>query len=181
MVARTLISAVAFAMAMPSAWTCSTLWIPARPTPEDMVKSAEIIVHVRAEGLADEVAPEGTRGAESKTRVTFRVLKVLKGKLSSAVIRINGNLEGQDDPNDRPVPYDFIRPGGRKGNCYALGYRKDAEYLLLLNHADSRTTPQQELTPYWHPLFPTNEQLFAGADDPWFRWVIQQIPTVDTP
>jgi hypothetical protein len=38
----------------------------------------------------------------------------------------------RDDRNDRPVPYDFIRPGGRGGNCFALAYRPGAEYLLLL-------------------------------------------------
>jgi len=34
---------------------------------------------------------------------------------------LNGQLEDRDDYNDRGVPYEFVRPGGRKGNCYAHG------------------------------------------------------------
>jgi hypothetical protein len=32
-----------------------------------------------------------------------------------------------------------------------------------------------QLTPYWVPLAPTNEQLFDEARDPWFVWVRQAL------
>jgi hypothetical protein len=46
-----------------------------------------------------------------------------------------------------------------------LGYRRGAEYLLLLTREQAG-----ELTPYWSPLAPTNEQV-SGPDDPWIQWV----------
>jgi len=74
------------------------------------------------------------------------------------------------------VPYDFIRPGGRWGNCFALTYRAGAEYMLLLRRAEYPSSAQpNELTPYWAPLSPTNEQQIGGASDAWFVWVRQKL------
>ncbi len=70
----------------------------------------------------------------------------------------------------RPVPYDFIRPGGRHGNCVALEYRQGAEYLLLLKRSSNQAALPDTLTPYWAALAPTNEQVFGPAD-PWVAWV----------
>jgi hypothetical protein len=108
--------------------------------------------------------------------VRFTILELLKGRLSSSTIEFNGALTDRDDRNDRPVPYDFIRPGGRRGNCFALTYRVGAEYLLLLRRSEHPSYAQpSELTPYWAPLSPTNEQLFDRASDAWLVWVSQEL------
>jgi hypothetical protein len=91
-------------------------------------------------------------------------------------VEFNGELNQRDDPNDRPAPYGFVRPGGRHGNCFALGYRSGGEYLLLLRRTEHPSSAQpNDLTPYWSPLAPTNEQLFGGTSDPWFAWVARWI------
>jgi hypothetical protein len=154
------------------AWPCSV--VGPLPTPTELVSRAEVIVRARAGRLSDEPGRQGSL-AGSRTQVRFVILSVLKGALSSSAIVFNGHLEDRDDPNDRPVPYNFVRPGGRHGNCFALGYRQGAEYLLFLTRADHPAYAQpSDLTPYWTPLAPTNEQLF-GETDPWQDWVVQQI------
>jgi len=154
------------------AWPCSV--VGPLPTPQDLVSRAQVIVRARADRLSDRPGREGTL-AGSRTQIRFAVVAVLKGRLGSGNLEFNGHLDQKDDPNDRPVPYDFIRPGGRSGNCFALGYRQGAEYLLLLRLGDHPSFAQpNDLTPYWTPLAPTNEQLF-GDDDPWLRWVSVEI------
>jgi hypothetical protein len=139
------------------------------------VQRAEVIVWARAEGLANTPARQGAL-AGNVTRVRFSVLQILKGDRPSTEIEFKGILRDSDDRNDRPIPYDVIRPGGRIGTCFALTYRPGAEYLLLLGRGEhSSYAEPNELTPYWTPLGPTNEQLLDGARDPWYRWVIQQI------
>ena len=108
----------------------------------------------------------------SPTRVVFTSVTVLKGTFLGE-LDVPGHLESQDDPNESPFPYTFVRPGGRHGNCYALGYRQGAEYLLFLNGDQSKPGT---LTPYWSPLSPTNEQLFSDTDR-WLRWVTRELAT----
>jgi hypothetical protein len=144
------------------------------PGAATLISKAEAIVLVRAEGLSATPGIDGLM-AGSRTQVRFAVLGVLKGMLAVPVIEFNGVLEGHDDPNDRPAPYNFVRPGGRHGNCFALEYRAGAEYLLLLNRADHQAYAQRnQLTPYWSPLAPTNEQVFGDADR-WLQWVEAQL------
>jgi len=59
----------------------------------------------------------------------------------------------------------------------ALEYRIGAEYLLLLRHGGPAPADAEgnELTPYWAPLSPTNEQLFGGVSDAWFVWVSKEL------
>jgi len=170
---RRAVAAVAFLVssAVP-AWPCSVA--SPLPSAQDLVSRAEVIVRARAEGIAESPGRDATL-AGSATQVRFAVLDVLKGRLPARTIEFNGVLGGRDDRNDRPVPYDFIRPGGRRGNCFALEYRSGAEYLLLLARAKHRAYAQpNDLTPYWSPLGPTNEQLFGGMSDLWFSWVAQR-------
>jgi len=139
------------------------------PTPEELVDAAEVIVHVRAMGVADN--PDRQPGpASSDKLVEFQVLRVLKGELSQRVLAVPGLIVSRDDYNDSPAPYSFIRPGGRSGSCFALEYRLGSQYLLLL--AESPEAPQWmgKLTPYWSPLAPTNEQV-RHSQDPWVVWV----------
>src|SRR5688572_5272559 len=87
------------------------------PTPQALVERAALIVHARAE-----------RGGPEAGQIRFRVIGVFKGSLSAGELVLNGQFEDRDDYNDRSVPYTFIRPGGRRGNCYALGYRRGGDY-----------------------------------------------------
>jgi hypothetical protein len=155
------------------AWPCSV--VGPLPSAERLVSDAEVIARVRAEGLSPTPGRSGIM-AESPTQVRFTILELLKGRLSASTIEFNGSLTDRDDRNDRAVPYDFIRPGGRGGNCFALAYRAGAEYLLLLRRGEHPSYAQaSDLTPYWAPLSPTNEQLIDGANDGWFVWVGQQL------
>jgi hypothetical protein len=155
------------------AWPCTAIMLASA---ERLVADAEVIARVRAEGLSSTPGRVDSVLAASPTQVRFAILELLKGDLSSSTIEFNGSLTNGDDRNDRPVPYDFIRPGGRGGNCFALTYRTGAEYLLLLRR-DTRPSDAEpnQLTPYWAALRPTNEQLFDGAADAWFVWVSKEV------
>jgi hypothetical protein len=155
------------------AWPCSV--VGPLPSAERLVGDAEVIARVRAEGLSSTPGRAGMSLAGSPTQVRFAILDLLKGRLSSSTIEFNGSLTDRDDRNDRSVPYDFIRPGGRGGNCFALTYRAGAEYLLLLRRGEPSDAQPNKLTPYWAPFSPTNEQLFDGASDDWFVWVSKQL------
>lgn len=108
------------------------------------------------------------------------MLKVFKGAFGADEIVFNGEIAKKDDWNDRPVPYDFIRPGGRRGNCYALGYRVGAEYLLLLQESDASAVDVARWSPYWSALGPTNEQI-RGENGAWVQWVRQEAQRQELP
>ena len=63
-----------------------------------------------------------------------------------------------------PLPYRFVRPGGRGGSCFANSYRRGAQFLLFLKKGWAGFTTN------FSALGPTNEQL-TGVDDPWVKWV----------
>lgn len=131
--------------------------------PEQAVRQAEVIVRVRAAGYS---VPPGEREDDRGLGiVTFDVLEVLRGKGVPRSLELPGILTSFDDFNDREIPYDFVRPGGRHGNCWAYEYRHGAEFLLLLDRKDDGTYAVD-----WLPLAPINEQL-RGPDDPWLWWV----------
>ena len=155
------------------AWPCSVMG--PLPSAERLVRDAVVIARVRAEGLSSAPGRAGAMAA-SPTQVRFAVLELLKGDVPSRTIEFNGSLTDRDDRNDRPVPYDAIRPGGRGGSCFALAYRVGSEYLLLLRRSEHAAYAQpNELTPYWAPLSPTNEQLFGGAKDAWLVWIRREL------
>lgn len=140
-----------------------------RPSPQAVVSGAEMIV--RATAIRYLKAPEGNvrqLNEPSDTEIEFRVEETLKGQNVPSTIILNGYLSERDDFNDRPVPYDFVRPGGRGGSCSAYEYKQGAEFLLFLKRIDGR------LTIRWYALAPTNEQLHS-ADDPWIIWVKEQL------
>jgi hypothetical protein len=168
---------LSLAIAVP-AWPCTAM---ESPSPEDLVRRAEVIVRARVEGLA-EPGPPKVFGGDGR-RVQFKVLEIVKGELLSGALGVEGRLETRDDPNDRDVPYNFVRGGGRSGNCFALGYRQGAEYLLMLRRSerDHSHGKAGELTPYWAALSPVNEQLMDGASDPWLAWVRKAVSRPDAP
>jgi hypothetical protein len=156
-------------LAATPAFPCSLMKPP--PAARELVDRAEIIVRARADHEIENPSTDDPRPT-SPTRVVFTTVIVLKGTFLGE-LDVPGHLESQDDPNESPFPYAFVRPGGRHGNCYALGYRQGAEYLLFLNGDQSKPGT---LTPYWSPLSPTNEQLF-GDTDRWLRWVTRELAT----
>jgi hypothetical protein len=71
--------------------------------------------------------------------------------------------------NDQPVPYSFVRMGGRRGSCFANTYKQSAQFLLFLGKKPE-ATEGTEYTPDIDALAPVNEQLHS-ADDAWLVWV----------
>lgn len=165
--------------------------ISPKPTPAELVDRAALIVHVRAIGyctgstqacsqlphsVVSEVHPEGAPRPASRTTfgpvadglIAFAVLRVMKGPSLPTVIRIPGKMTDQDDFNDEPVPYSFVRRAGRHGSCFAYEYRANAEYVLFLRPGGD------VMTPYWAPLAPMNEQVRPDGD-PWIEWINRQL------
>lgn len=141
----------------------------ARPSPQVLVSNAETIVRAAATRYVR--TPEGNIRALGEPRdaeIEFSVKEVIKGENIAPRIILNGYLTDRDDFNDGPVPYDFVRKGGRGGSCSAYEYKRGAEFLLFLKKVDG------ELTIRWYALAPTNEQL-RSPDDPWAVWVKEQL------
>jgi hypothetical protein len=167
-------------MRIPSAAVAAVLCVPAlawpcygrhEATPATLVQEADAIV------LA--VARRGPEGRPTpRSTVHFVIQERLKGDVGPE-LRLPGYLTTADDFNDRLVPYDIVRPGGRQGSCYATAYKKGGTFLLLLERgANGRLTTQ------WAALQPVNEQI-RGEDDPWLLWVRDRIsrgaPRTDRP
>ncbi len=153
---------VGFVVIFPSpALPCSTV----SGTPVTWTRDAEVILRVRALGQRD-ISPAPSRWPASAVR--FEVVEVIKGSRPGGTVEVQGSLVDRDDPNDRPVPYDLVRPEGTAGNCFAMTYKKGGEYLLMLRPVKGT------LTPYWASMGATNEQLF-GANDKWLAWVRQEL------
>jgi hypothetical protein len=161
------------------------------PTPTQLVERAELILHVRATAYCQGADPKcaelpnsiltaaGSVGAPgpaswssvglgAKGLVEFEVVAVLKGPKLTESVKVPGTLVERDDFNDVSVPYTFVRPGGRGGNCFAFGYRQGGEYLIFFRPGKAT------LTPYWAPLAAINEQV-RGGEDPWVVWVRRQL------
>lgn len=135
---------------------------------DQMFFEADAIVRGTAVKYLRAPKPNSYPTAMPDATIEFRVEEVLSGRNVSGTLVINGYLSDKDDFNDRPVPYDFVRPLGRAGMCYASEYKKGAGFLLFLRKGDSG------FTPYWNALAPTNEQL-KSARDPWLVWAREYI------
>ena len=153
-----------------AAWACSATKIRGA---EELVREADAIVRVRAVEYAK--APRGDDRYGPPGTVRFDVLETLVGAGLPASVQLSGTLTGQDDFNDRKPPYVFVRPAGRRGTCYAVEYRKGAEFLLFLKKAPAGYTVD------WAPLAAVNEQLHSDRD-PWLLWTrkaaAQRMPAV---
>jgi len=126
---------------------------------DDLVGQADAIYLVEARDFAQS-PPVGRHPAGT---VRFSVSETLKGEQRSD-LRVPGVFVDQDDYNDMPVPYKFVRPEGRHGSCYAEAYRKGGMYLLFVKAG----------TPHWSPLAPVNEQVTSESDN-WVKWVRQHL------
>ncbi len=159
---------VVFLTSVPDAVACTGV----SGTPATWLRDAKTIVRVRA---LEEVGTrrQGTvaqrrekslaTGRDYDTWVRFIVLETLKGKAIPAFFEFEGELYDRDDLNNEPVPYTWVRPGGRGGDCYAHNYKQGRQYLLILGG-------EKGLSPYWRPMAATNEQL-VEVNDPWLAWV----------
>jgi hypothetical protein len=131
----------------------------------EMVRESDIVVRAIAERY--DVRPKNPNAITTgipDSIVHFHVLEVIRGDARTD-LTLSGYLSDKDDFNDRPSPYNFVRPGGRAGSCFANTYREGAQFLLLLKKEQSG-----ELSVNWYPLGPVNEQLHS-TDDPWLLWV----------
>jgi hypothetical protein len=126
--------------------------------------NADLIV--RATAVRYIVSPDPdvrTTGVPAST-VEFKTEEKIWGVDVPDTIVLNGYLTDRDDFNDVPLPYRFVRPGGRAGSCFANSYKEGAQFLLFLKRSGSGYTTNISA------LGPTNEQL-QGREDPWLKWV----------
>ena len=140
---------------------------------DDILLKADAVVRASAAECVE--APVGDireLNVPSGVSIRFKVNEVVKGQDLPQELVINGYLTDFDDFNDRPIPYDLVRPGGRHGNCTAYEYKRGAEFLLFLKKSEGK------LSPYWDALSPTNEQLHSNTD-PWISWVKERLKTLE--
>jgi hypothetical protein len=133
-----------------------------RPSAVGMAREADVILRATPEYSVHAASdPDST---DPDSRIQFKVLEVIRGEKPDRLV-LRGALVENDDFNDLTSPYDFVRPNGRRGSCFASSYRTGGQYLLILKRNRDR-----ELTVDWYPLAPVNEQLHSD-DDPWLLWV----------
>ena len=153
-------------LATTTAWACS---ISHQTTPEELLAGADAVV--RAVAVDYQTPPSDPRirttGVPDSV-VRFDVLETIRGT-APAALALHGYLVQRDDFNDHPAPYNFVRPGGRAGSCFANSYRDHAQYLLFLRKARESS----QMVVEWAALAPVNEQLH-NEDDPWLLWVREQ-------
>jgi hypothetical protein len=125
-----------------------------------MFSTADVIIRAKAATYAFPRAAKDDDGF-----IRFRLLENIRSAAPDLLLK--GRLVDADDWNDKPAPYDFVRPSGRGGSCYTNQYRASADYLLFLKRTkDGYTTA-------WYPLGPVNEQLRSDKD-PWLLWTKEQ-------
>lgn len=148
---------------------CSVL---KKPIAEELVQQAYVIVHVKAVDYEErsyhsywstDITP-----SSSSSIIRFQVEEIIKGiRNIPNPLLINGYLSQYDDFNDHSSPYDFVRPDGRSGSCFATTYKQNGDFLLFLNN---------QYTPYWAALSPVNEQLRSPPyADAWLQWVTKRV------
>ena len=168
-----LLALLAVLIASRAAYPCSivNLWPPpAASKAEFLLALSDVIVRVVAEDYARSPAsPDVRTTGEPDSRVRFRILEILKGVEPAREVVLPGYLVDVDDFNDRPAPYDFVRPNGRSGSCFANAYRRNGQFLLMLKKLEAGG-----YTVDWDALSPVNEQLRSENDD-WLVWVRRQL------
>lgn len=131
--------------------------------------SADLIVRAEAVRYIITPDPQTTTTGVPESTIEFKVKESIWGIDVPATIVLHGYLADTNDFNNVPLPYRFVRPGGRSGSCFANSYKKGAQFLLFLR----KTGKYMSSTGYTtniSALGPTNEQI-SGTDDPWVKWV----------
>jgi len=121
-------------------------------TAEEIVKNSDAIVLAEVTGY--------TKENEYGGRVAFRAIEVLKGVAPAERFELAGQTESYRGPNENPPPFNFVRPGGLGGNCFADDYKQGGSFLLFFRKG----------VVAWAPLSATNEEV-SGPADPWVWWV----------
>jgi hypothetical protein len=172
---------VFIAFAAGTAFPCSVVRIGDIPKgediPKEIVQNAALILRVTAlEYTTPPANPRIRTTGVPDSKVRFRVEEIVKGAYDPKDVVLAGYLASQDDWNDRPVPYDFVRREGRHGSCFANMYREGGQFLLMLKRSTGPGpfTSDTEMTVNWYALGPVNEQL-RSAEDPWLLWVRKQV------
>ena len=129
-------------------------------SPEGVESAAEITD--RAEVILLVKVPD--EKIERVSPISMTVLEVLKGDFKASAVVVDGETARYEGANDLPAPYDFVRPGGRSGDCFADDYKPGGQFLLFLRHG----------TVHWSPLAATNEEV-SGPSDPWVTWVKERL------
>jgi hypothetical protein len=142
-----------------------------------MVNSSVLIVRATALKYGKPRKPDYWTSGQPDSIVEFHVEEVLKGKDVPYKLTLNGYLSKEDDFNDHPVPYRFVRMGGRGGSCFADTYKQGAQFLLFLGKKPDGTA-RTEYTPDIDPLAPVNEQLHS-ANDAWVVWVRNYLKSLE--
>jgi len=120
----------------------------------------------------------GTRSL-SNSNIRFSVEEVVKGQYEKPTLILPGFLTDRDDWNRQNPPYMSARPTA-DASCFAHGYRKGGQFLLMLKKWDGSLSeviagrPLDGYTISWAALGPLNEQL-GSSDDPWVQWVREQV------
>ena len=142
-------------------FACSIRGTFIRPSNYEMVRSTPAIV------LA-----EAVKESQQKHYVDFKILSVLKGKLTEKAISIGGHTayRGKSASGD----FSTVRPGAMAGACNARDYKLGANFLLFLDKHDNK----------WHVsghAFTRINEEISGHDSPWLKAVKKyiEISTVD--
>jgi hypothetical protein len=138
-------------------------------SPEELIKRSQIIVRATALGyFRPPTLPRVGRGPifpngplDYRGTIRFRVDEVIKGKLPSDIVELEGRLVHDDDFNETAVPY-------RSARKSPDDYVSRAEYLLMLRESG------REVNVWWAAPSASNEQIH-GENDPWVRWVTRQV------
>jgi len=133
--------------ALSSGLACS---VPHVRTAAEITDAADVILLVRV--------PDAT--VTNISPIKMKVMEVVKGEFNAETVTVQGQTARYDGPNDGIVPYDFVRLGGRHGDCFASDYRAGGQFLLFLRDGGV----------HWSPLAATNEEV-SGPKDPWVVWV----------
>ena len=132
--------------------------------------SADFIVRATAVKYQLAPKPDGQLVPNPESTIEFKIEERIWGVAAPKTILLNGYLTDQDDFNEVPLPYRFVRPTGRAGMCQTNYYKKGAQYLLFVKRSDFLVQTTTGFTTQISALGPTNEQL-RGAKDPWVKWV----------
>jgi hypothetical protein len=160
-----IMTAVAVIVSATDGYACSRM---SPVSSVEMVKQADAIVRVTAAEYASPPQnPNVWTTGEPDSTIRFKVLEVIRGRVSSQLI-LPGYLVDHDDYNDQVSPYNFVRPNGRSGSCFANSYRSGGQFLLIL-----KKKKPAGYAVNWYALGPTNEQLHS-TNDPWLLWVREQ-------
>jgi len=146
--------------------------------PKAMLAQADLILRATAVEYVGPDLPIGTRRLWN-SNIRFSVEEVLKGQYEKSTLSLPGFLTDLDEWNRQDPPYTFPRPSAAGGSCFTHGYRKGAQFLLMLKKWDGSMSeitgrPLDGYTITWYPLGPVNEQL-RSSDDPWVQWVREQV------